>query len=97
MNLTTIPFIVLASYIGGELFKVIVKNKTGLNRLISLIPSLLGCLLAVVIYLDEPSILGTSNIYVAMEIGIISGASATGTNQMIKQIFMKNTNNNEEK
>ena len=90
MNLTTIPFIVLASYIGGEIFKVIVKNKTGLNKLISLIPALLGCLLSIVMYLDDSSLLGTSNIYVAMEIGIISGASATGTNQIIKQVFNKN-------
>ena len=27
MNLTTIPFIVLVSYLGGEIFKIIVKNK----------------------------------------------------------------------
>ena len=41
-------------------------------------------------YLDDASLLGTSNIYVAIEIGIISGASATGTNQIIKQVFNKN-------
>ena len=87
MDLTTIPFIVLVSYIMGELFKVIVKNKKGLTKLISLIPSLIGCLLSLIIYLDDPSVLGASNIYVAMEIGIISGASATGTNEIIKQIF----------
>ena len=41
-------------------------------------------------YLDDPSILDAKNIYVAIEIGIISGSSATGANQIIKQIFLKN-------
>ena len=42
-------------------------------------------------YLDDPSmILNAKNIYVAIEIGIISGASATGANQIIKQVFLKN-------
>ena len=91
MNLTTIPFIVLVSYLGGEIFKIIVKNKNGLTKLITLIPSLIGCVISIIIYLDDPSILKAENIYVAMEIGIISGASATGTNQIIKQIFKKNT------
>ena len=97
MNISTIPFIVLVSYIMGELFKVIVKNKKGLTKLISLIPSLIGCLLSIIIYLDDPSILGTSNIYVAMELGIISGASATGTNEIIKQVFKKKGEQNNEK
>ena len=65
MNLNVVPFIVLVSYIMGELFKVIVKNKKGLTKLISLIPSIIGCLLSIIIYLDDPSILGASNIYVA--------------------------------
>ena len=35
-------------------------------------------------------ILEASNIWIALGIGIVSGASATGTNQIIKQLF-KNT------
>jgi len=30
-----------------------------------------------------------NNIYVAMELGIISGASASSTNEIIKKIFKK--------
>ena len=97
-EIVTIPFIVLVSYILGELFKVLVKNKKELNKLISLIPALVGCIVALIMYLDDPKILGVNNIYVAMELGIISGASASSTNEIIKKIFKKerggNTNEN---
>ena len=93
-EIVTIPFIVIVSYIIGELFKVIVKNKKGLNKLISLIPALVGCIVALIMHLDDPKILGVSNIYVAMELGIISGASATSTNEIIKKIFKKDRGGN---
>ena len=33
--------------------------------------------------------MNASNIWVALGIGIVSGASSTGTNQIIKQLFNK--------
>ena len=43
-----------------------------------------------VIYKSEPSmILEANNIYIALFIGLISGASSTGANQIVKQVFMK--------
>ena len=38
----------------------------------------------------------TKTIWEALEIGIISGASSTGTNQIIKQIFKKEGINDEQ-
>lgn len=34
-------------------------------------------------------IFNVDNIYLALSIGIVSGVSVTGTNQIIKQLFLK--------
>ena len=88
MDFTTIPLIVIMCYLCGEVFKFLFKTKQESYKLIPIITSVFGAMIAVIMYLDDPNmILGASNIYVAIEIGIISGASATGANQIIKQIF----------
>ncbi len=46
--------------------------------------------MGIIIYLtNKEMILNADNIWVALSIGIISGASATTTNQIIKQLFKK--------
>lgn len=39
-------------------------------------------------------IFNANNIWIALGTGIVSGASATGTNQIIKQIFKKEEGEN---
>jgi hypothetical protein len=74
----------------GEIFKVIFKKKEELYKLIPILVSLLGGLLGVIVYLTLPKmIFNVANEYEAMLIGITSGASATTTNQIIKQMFNK--------
>ena len=90
MNFTTIPLIVIMCYLCGEVFKFIFKTKQEFYKLTPIITSIFGGLIATIMYLDDPSILDAKNIYVAIEIGIISGSSATGANQIIKQLFLKN-------
>ena len=47
-------------------------------------------MLGILIFLTTPTMLvETTNIWSAMQIGIISGASATTTNQIVKQLFVK--------
>ena len=42
------------------------------------------------IYLTSPDmILNADNVWIALGIGIVSGFSATGTNQLFKQLFGK--------
>ena len=95
MNYEGIPLIILLCYIFGEIYKVIFKNKKDLYKLIPLLVSLLGGLLGILLYLSEPSmILEANNIYIALFIGLISGASSTGANQIVKQVFMKGKDNN---
>lgn len=95
MNYEGIPLIILLCYIFGEIYKVIFKNNKQIYKLIPLLVSLLGGILGVILYKSEPSIiLEANNIYIALFIGLISGASSTGANQIVKQVFMKGKDNN---
>ncbi len=97
MNFASVPIIVILCYILGEIYKIIFKNKKETYKLIPLLVSLFGGILGVLIYFTAPEILNVDNIYLALEIGIISGSSATGTNQIIKQIFKNKEEENENK
>ena len=58
--------------------------------------AIIGGLLGIIIYLTNPEIiLNAENIWIALGIGIVSGASSTGANQIIKQIFKKGEEKNE--
>lgn len=88
MDFTSIPIIVILCYLMGELFKVLFKNKQDLYKLIPILNAILGGLLGIAIYYTNPEIiLHTENVWTALGIGIVSGVSSTGTNQIIKQIF----------
>ena len=94
MEFTSIPIIVILCYIIGEIYKVLFKNKQDLYKLIPIVLACFGGLLGVLIFLTNPEImLNVSNAWTALGIGIVSGVSSTGTNQIIKQIFIKNKNN----
>ncbi len=87
MQIIYIPTIVLITYLFGEIFKVIFKSHQDLYKLIPIFVSLLGGILGIIIYLTNKDIINVSNIFEAITIGIISGSSSTGCNQIIKQVF----------
>lgn len=90
MEFTSIPIIVIICYIIGEIYKVLFKNKQDLYKLIPIVLACFGGLLGILIFLTNPEImLNVSNAWTALGIGIVSGVSSTGTNQIIKQIFKK--------
>ena len=88
-----IPFIIVTVYLVSEIYKVIFKKKSKAYKLIPVFSSLLGWLLGGVMYLTSNDLIMTSNVYNALLIGMVSGSSATGTNQIIKQLIL----NKEEK
>jgi len=57
--------------------------------LIPVLVSLMGGVIAIIIYITERSIIDVDNIYDALLIGIISGSSSTGANQIIKNLVNK--------
>ena len=90
MEYLSIPIIVVCSYLIGEIYKLIFRNRKDLFRYIPLVTSVLGGLMGILIFYTCPEMLSdSSNVYMALIEGIVSGASATGANQLIKQIFFK--------
>ena len=88
MEFTCVPIIIIICYVIGEIYKVIFKKKEDLYKLIPIIVTITGGIIGILIYLtNKEMILDANNIWVAMFIGIISGASATNANQIIKQLF----------
>ena len=45
-------------------------------------------------YFTNPEIIKANNVWIALEIGMFSGVSSTGTNQIIKQLFKEENNAN---
>ena len=90
MDFTSVPIIVICCYVLGEIIKFIFRNKQETYKIIPILVTLFGGVLGIVIYLTNPELIfNVDNIWSALLIGIISGSSSTGTNQIIKQLFKK--------
>ena len=88
MEFTSVPIIVIICYMIGEIYKVIFKSKESLYKLIPIVISITGGIIGILIFLTNPElILNVTNVWTALVVGIVSGASATTTNQIIKQLF----------
>lgn len=88
MEFTSVPIIVLCCYIIGEIYKLCFRNKQEAYKLIPIIMAIIGGEMGILLYLTNPKmIFNAENIWIALGIGITSGAISTGTNQIIKQIF----------
>ena len=97
MDLISVPIIVVCCYMVGEIYKVLFKNKRKAYKLIPVLVAFVGGMLGVLVYFTTPEmIFNAGNVWVALGIGIVSGASSTGTNQIIKQIFKKGSTSDEE-
>ena len=88
MDFASVPIIVLCCYMIGEIYKIIFKKNTKKYKLIPILVAIFGGVLGVVIFYTTPAVIfNVDNVYSALLIGIMSGFSSTGTNQIIKQIF----------
>lgn len=90
MEFTSVPIIVVCCYIIGEIYKFLFRKKQEAYKLIPILLTISGGILGILIYLtNKEMMMNASNIWIALGIGIVSGASSTGTNQIIKQLFHK--------
>lgn len=88
MEFTSVPIIIIICYTIGEIYKVVFKSKENLYKLIPIIVSITGGILGIIIYLtNKEMIFNADNIWTSLTIGIVSGASATTTNQIVRQVF----------
>lgn len=97
MDFTSVPIIVICCYIMGEIYKFLFKNKKETYKLIPVLVTVFGGVLGVFIYFTAPEmIFNVKNYWIALGIGMVSGVSSTGTNQIIKQLFKRGESNNEQ-
>lgn len=87
LDIICVPAIVAVVFMLMEVYKkVIAKGKERYLTLIPVIAGVLGMILGVVFFYAFPSIMGTSNLAYAIILGLFSGLSATGCNQIFKQL-----------
>ena len=90
MEFGSVPIIVVCCYLIGEIYKVILKKRPETYKLIPVLVSVTGGILGIFIYLtNKEMMMNARNVWIALGIGIISGASSTGTNQVVKQLLSK--------
>lgn len=83
-----IPAIVIIVYYLAELFKIIFANKPNINKYIPTLCGGIGMILGIIcFYLFPESIKSAENAFAAAAIGLFSGLSATGVNQILKQLL----------
>ena len=86
LSLISVPAIATAVYLLIEVLKKAVNNNEKVLRFVPLIALGLGAIAGVICYYFIPSTIPANNVVVAIIIGAASGLSATGTNQIIKQL-----------
>lgn len=89
MDFTSVPIIVVCCYILGEIYKILFKDNLEAYKYIPVFLSAIGGIFGIAIYLTSPEMIMANNIWTALGVGIVSGASSTGANQIIKQTFKK--------
>ena len=98
MEFICVPIIVICCYLVGEIYKVLFKTRQDLFKLIPILVGVVGGILGVLIYYTEPKLLfNADSVWTSLGIGIVSGISSTGTNQIIKQILKREDKKNENK
>ncbi len=87
LEIVCVPMIVTLVFSIMELYKrFIAKDKKILVSIIPIIAAVIGVLAGIVCFYAFPSIISASDIWKAMLIGGASGLSATGCNQIFKQL-----------
>lgn len=85
MNFISIPIITLFVYLIIEFLKSIIKTEF-FKAFIPILSSLLGAGIAVLMFYVVPNLIPSNDIFGTIILGIFNGLSATGSNQIIKQI-----------
>jgi len=86
INIAIVPAIATIVYWVVNLIKYTVNGSEKFKRLIPIISAILGAGLGIAAFYIAPEIIITDNLLTAIIIGGASGLSATGTNQIIKQL-----------
>lgn len=80
----SVPAIVVVCYLIGLCVKTFGGDKV--EKFIPCICGICGAILGIVVFYTIPDFIGATNWITALAIGIVSGLSATGANQVYKQL-----------
>lgn len=87
LEIICVPAIVAVVFMLMEVYKkVIAKGREKYLSFIPIIAGVLGMVFGIVFFYAFPSVIGTSNLAYAIILGLFSGLSATGCNQIFKQL-----------
>ncbi len=87
IEIICVPVIVALVFVIMEIYKkYIAKENERMKRIIPLIACGLGIVLGIVCFYAFPTIISATNLFAAILIGGASGLSATGCNQIFKQL-----------
>ena len=86
MEMISVPTITAVVYIIIELIKCTVGKNEKFKRFIPLLSAAIGGLCGTICYFYLPEIINTDVLLVAIVIGAASGLTATGFNQVLKQL-----------
>jgi len=85
-DITTIPALAAIVYTIIDIAKTAMGGDEKFKRFIPLIACVLGAICGVIAFYFVPGVMDTQNLLVALILGAASGLSATGTNQVVKQL-----------
>lgn len=86
MEIISVPVIATIVYWIINMLKALTKNNETFKRFIPILSGSLGAALGVLFYYTLPSTIAASNVLVAIMSGTASGLTATGCNQIFKQL-----------
>lgn len=86
LELISVPAIAAVVYWVINIIKYAVGNSEKFKKFIPIVAAVLGAVCGVVCYFAIPSIVPAENLLVAIVIGGASGLTATGANQVVKQL-----------
>lgn len=81
----TIPAVVVICWFVGFCMKNLISSEK-VDKFIPCVCGLLGAILAIIIFYTTPSTIPADTWYTALAIGITSGLTATGIDQIKKQL-----------
>ena len=86
-SIITIPFIVAIVYAIIEVIKLFLSKKyPNINKFLPIIAGVSGIAISIITFFAEPEIIPATTWYYSAIIGLASGLSAVGINQVGKQI-----------
>ncbi len=87
MEIICVPIIVAIVYVLVEAYKkLIARDRAKWLNVIPIIAFIAGGILGVIFFYTAPQLILVSNVWLALVVGICSGLSATGCNQIFKQL-----------